>query len=66
MRGLQTLRELDEPTIRDQPIGVVVVAAGSLLAALAILLAAAELLLGAARFGDWSQPKIVGNDRTFG
>jgi len=59
---LDALRDAEEPLVRDRPIGVIAIAVGSLVAALAILLAAAELLLGAARFGDWTQPKIVGND----
>jgi hypothetical protein len=59
---LDSLRDADEPLVRDRPIGVIVIAIGSLVAGLTMLLAAGELFLGAARFGDWTQPKIVGND----
>ena len=59
---LDSLRDVEEPLVRDRPIGLLVIAVGSLLAGLAILAAAGELFLGAARFGDWTQPKIVGND----
>ena len=41
---------------------MILIAVCSLLAGVAILPAAGELFLGAARFGDWTQPKIVGND----
>ena len=59
---LDSLRDVEEPLVRDRPVGVLLIAIGSLVAGLAILPAAAELFLGAARFGDWTQPKIVGND----
>ena len=58
----ETLEDIEEPTIRDRPIGLIVFALASLLAGLAILLAAGELGLGAAGFGDWTRPRIVGND----
>ncbi|HTK45614.1 MAG TPA: hypothetical protein VL749_09715 [Patescibacteria group bacterium] len=58
----ETLEDIEEPTIRDRPIGLIVIALVSLLAGLAILLAAGELGLGAAGFGDWTKPRIVGND----
>jgi len=57
-----SLRDIEEPLVRDRPIGIILIAIGSLAAGLGILLAAGELFLGAARFGDWTQPKIVGND----
>ena len=59
---LDSLRDVEEPLVRDRPIGVILIAIGSLGAGVATLLAAIELFLGAARFGDWTQPKIVGND----
>ena len=59
---LDSLRDLEEPLVRDRPIGVILIAVGGLVAGLATLAATVELLLGAARFGDWTQPKIVGND----
>lgn len=62
MPSLADVRDLEEPRIRDRPIGVIVVVVGSLLAGLAVLGAAAELFIGAARYGDWTRPKIVGND----
>ena len=58
----ETLEDIEEPTIRDRPIGLIVFALASLLAGLAILLAAGELGLGAEGFGDWTRPRIVGND----
>ena len=58
----EALEDIEEPTIRDRPIGLVVVAVASLLAGLAILLAAGEMGLGAAGFGDWTRPRIVGNE----
>src|SRR6185436_19542229 len=57
-----SLRGVEEPLVRDRPIGVVLIAIGSLLAGLAILPAVAELFLGAAQFGDWTKPSSVGND----
>jgi len=57
-----SLRDVEEPLVRDRPIGVILIAIGCLLAGLAILPAAVELFLGAARYGDWTKPKIVGND----
>jgi hypothetical protein len=60
--GLDSLRDIEEPTVRDRPIGVIVVAIGSLVAGLVILISAVELFLGAAQFGDWTKPRIVGND----
>ena len=62
MRALEALRDIEEPLVRDRPIGVIVIAVGSLLAGLALLFAAGELFIGATRFADWTQPKIVGND----
>lgn len=59
---LDSLRDVEEPLVRDRPIGVIIVAIGSLVTGLAMLFAAGELFLGAARFGDWTKPKIVGND----
>jgi cell division protein FtsW (lipid II flippase) len=59
---LDSLRDIEEPLVRDRPIGIILIALGSLVAGVVILLAAGELFLGAARFGDWTQPKIVGND----
>ena len=59
---LDSLRDAEDPLVRDRPIGVLLIAIGSLVAGLAILPAVAELFLGAARFGDWTQPRIVGND----
>ncbi len=58
----EALEDVEEPTIRDRPVGVIAIAVASLLAGLAILLAAGELLLGAAGYGDWTRPHIVGND----
>lgn len=58
----QTLRDREEPLVRERPLGLLIIAAASLVAGLAILLAAVQLFLGAAQFGDWTQPRIVGND----
>lgn len=58
----EALEDVEEPTIRDRPIGLIGIALASLLAGLAILLAAGELFLGAAGYGDWTKPRIVGND----
>jgi hypothetical protein len=62
MPSLDALRDIEEPTIRERPIGVIIVAIVSFVLGGAILLAAVELLRGAAQYGDWTQPKIVGND----
>ena len=62
MRRLDALRDLEEPTIRERPIGLIVIAVGSLVAGLAVLLAAGELLLGAAGYGDWTKARIAFND----
>ena len=56
------LEDIEEPTLRDRPIGLIGIAVASLLAGLAILLATGELVLGAAGYGDWTRPRIVGND----
>lgn len=58
----EALEDVEEPTIRDRPIGLVVIAVASLLAGLAVLLAAGEMGLGAAGYGEWTRPRIVGND----
>jgi len=52
----------EEPTVRDRPIGLIVIALASAVAGVAIVLAAIELFLGAAKYGDWTKPKLVGND----
>ena len=62
MRAWQAFRDLEEPLVRDRPVGVILIAVGSLLAGLTMLLGSGELFLGAARYGDWTKPKIVGND----
>jgi hypothetical protein len=55
-------RDWEEPLVRERPVGLIVVAVASLLAGLAIALAAGEMFLGAAGYGDWTKPRIVGND----
>jgi hypothetical protein len=62
VRWLDDLRDREEPLIRERPVGLVVIGLASLSAGAVIALAAAELFLGAAQFGDWTHPKIVGND----
>ena len=62
MPSFEDLRDVEEPRIRDRPVGLILVAVGSLIAGLAILAAAGELFLGAAGYGDWTRPRIVGND----
>jgi hypothetical protein len=59
---LQALRDFEEPRVRDRPIGLIVIALASLLAGLATLFAAGDMLLGAAGYGDWTKPRIAGND----
>jgi hypothetical protein len=56
------VRDFEEPTFRDRPIGVIVIGLASLVAGFAILLAAGEMLMGAAGYGDWTKPRIEGND----
>ena len=58
----EALEDIEEPTIRDRPVGLVGIALASLLVGLAMLLATGELVLGAAGYGDWTKPRIVGND----
>jgi hypothetical protein len=58
----EAIEELEEPTIRERPIGVIVFAVASLVAGSAILVAAGQLLMSAAGYGDWTQPRIVAND----
>jgi hypothetical protein len=60
--SLPDWRDWDEPLVHDRPVGLVAVAIASLLAGLAVVLAAGEMLLGAAGYGDWTKPRIVGND----
>jgi hypothetical protein len=60
--GLSEWRDWSEPTVRDRPVGLLIVAAASLVAGLAVLAGAGELLLGATLYPDWTQPKIVAND----
>ena len=62
MSLLTRLGDIDEPTVRDRPIGLLVIAAASLLVGIAIALAAGELFLGATLYADWTEPKLVGND----
>ena len=62
MGVVQRLRDVEEPTIRDRPVGVIAVAVASFLVGLSMVLAAGELFLGASKYGDWTKPKIVGND----
>jgi hypothetical protein len=59
---LASLRDIEEPTIRERPIGVLLIAAASALGGVAVTAAAIELFAGAARYADWAQPKLVGND----
>jgi hypothetical protein len=56
------LRDLEEPMFRDRPVGVLIIAAVSALAGMVVLAGSAELFAGAAAFGDWTKPKLVGND----
>ena len=56
------LDDLSEPTIRERPIGVLVIAVVSLIVGITIALATLELFLGAAQYGEWTKPKLVGND----
>jgi hypothetical protein len=60
--SLSDWRDWEEPLVRDRPVGLVVIAVASLVAGVAILLAAGEMFLGVAGYGDWTQPRIVGND----
>lgn len=62
MGWLQALRDYEEPTVRDRPVGLIAVALGSLVAGLAVLAAAAELLLGAFGYADWTKARIAFND----
>jgi len=62
VRTLESLRELEEPRLRDRPIGLIVIGVGSLVAGLAVLFAAVQLLLSATGYGDWTKPRIVAND----
>jgi len=58
----QAIQDFEEPTVRDRPVGLVGIALASFLAGLAMLFATGELVLGAAGYGDWTKPRIVGND----
>jgi len=60
--SLREWRDWEEPEIRERPIGLIGIALVALVAGVAILLAAGEMFLGAAGFGDWTKPRIVGND----
>lgn len=62
MPSLSHWRDWEEPLVRDRPVGLLVVAVASLLVGLAVVLAAAEMFVGAAGYGDWTKPRIVGND----
>ena len=62
MGVVQRLRDIEEPRIRDRPVGVIAVAAASFVVGLSILLAAGELILGATLYPDWTRPKYLGND----
>lgn len=55
-------RDWTEPTVRDRPLGLVLVAAASGLAGGATLVAAGELFLGATGYSDWTRPKLVSNE----
>jgi len=58
----EALEDFEEPTIRDRPMGLLGIALASFVAGSAVLMAAIELGLGAAGYGDWTKPRIVGND----
>jgi len=58
----EAIEDFEEPTVRDRPVGLVGIALASFLAGLAMLFATGELVLGAAGYGDWTKPRIVGND----
>lgn len=55
-------RDWEEPTVRDRPLGLILLGSASGLAGLAILLAAVELFVGATAYQDWTRPKVMGND----
>lgn len=59
---LADLRDLDEPTIRDRPVGLLLIALVSAILAVLVALSSIELFLGAAAYADWTTPKLVGND----
>lgn len=56
------LRDVEEPRIRERPVGLILVGVVSLVVGIAIAAAAGELILGATGYGDWTRPRIVGND----
>jgi hypothetical protein len=62
VRHLSEWRDIEEPTIRDRPIGLLAIGTLSAIAGVAIALASVELFLGAARYADWLTPRLVGND----
>ena len=56
-------RDWEESTIRERPVGLIVIAALSALGAAWIVASAIELFAGAAAYQDWTVPKLVGNDQ---
>jgi hypothetical protein len=62
VRSLSRLRDIEEPTIRERPVGLIVIAVASLAAGLALLAAAGELLLSAFGYADWTRARIAFND----
>jgi len=60
--SLADLRDIEEPTVRERPVGLIAIAVGSLVAGLAVLAAAAELLLSALGYADWTKARIAFND----
>ena len=62
VRLLEALRDLEEPTIRDRLVGLVVIAATAGALGIVIALVAAELFAGALGYEDWAIPRLVGNE----
>ena len=56
-------RDWEEPTIRERPVGVLLVGMLSALGAVAVAWSAIELFAGAAAYQDWTVPKLVGNEQ---
>jgi hypothetical protein len=62
VRVPRVLEDVEEPTVRDRPVGLILIAGASALAGIAILLAAVELFAGAFAYRDWTEARLVGND----
>ena len=62
MRPVEALRDLEEPTIRDRPVGLLAIAVAAAIGAVLIGLAAVELFVDAFGYTDWAVPRIVSNE----